>query len=181
MDVTLICSENIKKILEEIIQNRNFQLKEDGNLWIIEKGHDLPDAKLCIVFEMSNLNFLLELLDKISVEDPYVKDIITGKSNDSYCVIGYDEIIYFEGMGNDVYCVTKDQKYSIKEKLYEIEEKLKSKGFIRISKGYIINIVKVREIIPWFNGKLILKMENIDQEIHVSRSYSKEFKKFLGM
>lgn len=181
MDVTLICSENIKKMLQEIIRNRRFKLKENGDLWIIEKGYDLPDGKLCICFEMSTLNLLMEILDKIAYEDKYINEMITGRVNESYSVIPYEKIIYFEGVNNDVYCVTKNQKCTIKEKLYEIEEKLKNKGFIRVSKAFVINIVKVVEIIPWFNGKMILKMEDMDEEIHVSRSYAKEFKKFLGM
>jgi DNA-binding LytR/AlgR family response regulator len=68
----------------------------------------------------------------------------------------------------------------VKEKLYELEEKLGDKGFIRVSKCFIVNVVKIDRIISWFNSKLILKIMNIDEEVYVTRKYLSDFKKFLG-
>ena len=83
-------------------------------------------------------------------------------------------------MGNNVFCRTKDKKYKVKEKLYELEKKLENKEFIRVSKCFIVNIEKVDRIISWFNSKLILKIMDIDEEIYVTRKYLNDFKRFLG-
>lgn len=180
MKVVLICSENIRKAIEEIIRNRNIKITNDSDICIIEKKYSLPKGKIGIYFDMDTLNILMQFLDDLVRPENYSKNIIMGRYNNNYAVITYDNILYFEGIGNDVFCFTKDKKYKIKEKLYELEENLRQKGFIRVSKGFIVNIVKAKEIIPWFNGKLLLKMEDSDEEIYVSRSYAKEFKNFLG-
>lgn len=181
MEVNLICSENIRKILEEILENRNINIKQNSKMCIVEKGFDFLDGCIAIYFDMNTLNLLMEFLDELGNKKEHSKDIITGKCKDVYSIITYDKILYFEGMGNEVFCVTRENKYQIREKLYEIEKLLNNKGFIRVSKAAIVNIVKVKKIIPWFNGKLVLKMEGTDEEIHVSRSYAKEFKNFLGI
>lgn len=181
MEVALICSKNTERILLEMLENRNIQRKDDVNIYIIEKGFQLPEGKIGIYFEMNTLHLLMDFLDEMVSKEMYSKKMITGRYEDRYSVISYDEIICFEGLGNDVFCITKDRKYQIKEKLYKLEEQLQSSEFIRVSKGFIINIIQVDQIIPWFNGKLVLKMEDLDEEIHVSRSYAKEFKKFLGI
>ena len=69
----------------------------------------------------------------------------------------------------------------MKEKLYELEGKLPRSQFIRVSKSYIVNIGNVKEIIPWFGGRLILRFTSGNKEVEVSRSQVKSFKEFLGM
>ncbi len=61
-----------------------------------------------------------------------------------------------------MYAVNDISKFKIKEKLYELEPKLKTQGFIRISKSFIVNIVMIDRVQPWFNGKLLLKL-NVTQ------------------
>ena len=40
-------------------------------------------------------------------------------------------------MGNDVCCMTRDKKYKVKKKLYELEERLEIKVLIKIFQIYI--------------------------------------------
>lgn len=73
-------------------------------------------------------------------------------------------------------------EFEINTPLKEIEQKLKNHGFLRTHKSYIVNISKIREIIPWFNDTFILTLENCSQkEIPVSRHYLPEFKKILNI
>lgn len=181
MEMDLICSENIRRILEEILTNRKIKISEDAKVCIIEKGFDLEAGKLGIYFDMETINVLIDYLDQSSVSKEEFKNIITGRcEEDELKVLTYDNIYYFEAMGNDVFCRTKEKKYKVKEKLYELEEKLENKGFIRVSKCFIVNIAKVDRIISWFNSKLILKIMDIDEEVYVTRKYLNDFKKFLG-
>ncbi len=63
-------------------------------------------------------------------------------------------------------------------KLYEIEEILSSKNFIRVSKYCLVNLGKIDYIKTALNSKLDLQMKNGDH-VEVNRSYLKEFKKAL--
>lgn len=181
MKVHLICSDNINAIVIELLGNRKIELDDTSEFCVIEKGFSLPTGKIGLYFEMSTLSLLMTFLDQIAYKEEENSKVITGKHKDGYEIITYDRIHYFEGFGNDVYCVTLEEKYRVKEKLYEIEERLKREGFIRVSKAHIVNIARVSKVVPWFNGKLLLRMEESDQEIDVTRRYVKEFKQFLGI
>ena len=118
--------------------------------------------------------------NKYNDENESKKNIV-GKIDEKYEIIPFEKILFFEGDGNSVVCRTAENRYKIKEKLYELDEKLDKKMFVRISKSYIVNILKVGEIIPWFSGRLLLKFPVMKEGIEVSRSYVKEFKEFLGL
>lgn len=77
---------------------------------------------------------------------------------------------------------TNKGEYEVNAPLKDIEMKLKNLGFLRTHKSYIVNISKIREIIPWFNDTFILTLENCSQkEIPVSRHYLQDFKKMLNI
>lgn len=77
---------------------------------------------------------------------------------------------------------TDKGEFEINASLKDIEQKLKDHGFLRTHKSYIVNLSKIREIIPWFNDTFILTLENCDQkEIPVSRHYLPDFKKLLNI
>jgi len=180
MEVNLVCSDQLKSILTELLKNRDITLNANSDLVIVEKSYDYDPSKLALVFDMSTIDKLMSFLDSYNAQQEN-KQVISGKSDDGYEVLPYKEISYFEGIGNNVYAVNADKKYKIKEKLYELEPRLKSEGFIRVSKSFIVNIVKIDRIQPWFNGKLLLKLEDPVTEIDVTRKYVKDFKAFLGL
>jgi DNA-binding LytR/AlgR family response regulator len=95
-------------------------------------------------------------------------------------IIPFKEILYFEGKGNYAYCITVTGKYRIKEKLYELEKKMNNE-FIRVGKSFIVNITNIKEIIPWFGRRLLLKFTDNKSEIEVSKNYVKSFKSHLGI
>ena len=72
--------------------------------------------------------------------------------------------------------------FEITTPLKDLEQKLSGHGFLRTHKCYIVNINKVREIIPWFNDTYILTLENCSQkDIPVSRHYLPDFKKYVNL
>lgn len=180
MKVKLVCSENIKSIITELLSNRNITIDESSHIVLLEKGFDFIDDTIAIVFDMNALNRLLEVLDTVNTSTT-TKNVISGKSMNGFQIIEYENISYFEGLGNDVYAVCGTSKYKVKEKLYELEQFLSAKGFIRVSKSFIVNIIKIDKINPWFNGKLMINMADSETEIDVTRNYVKPFKNFLRM
>jgi len=72
--------------------------------------------------------------------------------------------------------------FEISTPLKDLEQKLSGHGFLRTHKCFIVNINKVREIIPWFNDTFILTLENCSQkDVPVSRHYLQGFKKFINL
>ncbi len=64
--------------------------------------------------------------------------------------------------------------------LKDVEERLKNSAFLRIHKSYIVNMDKVREVLPWFNDTYLLVVEGCEkEEVPVSRHFMQEFKSLL--
>ena len=65
--------------------------------------------------------------------------------------------------------------------MVEFEKKLTSEKFFKTHRSYIVNVNKIKEIIPWFNSTYKLKLNGIENDIYVSRSKIKEFKKLMNI
>lgn len=66
--------------------------------------------------------------------------------------------------------------------LKEIENRLSYPKFLRTHKSFIINMEKVREVIPWFNNTYVLLLEGCpEKNLPVSRHYIREFKQQMGI
>lgn len=69
--------------------------------------------------------------------------------------------------------------YRSHKRLYELAFQL-GKGFMQISKTTLINLSYMDHIEPGFSGTLLLIMKNGCKD-YVSRTYLREFKKYLGL
>lgn len=77
---------------------------------------------------------------------------------------------------------TEQGNYITSLTLREIESRLRYPRFLRTHKSFIINIEKVREVIPWFNNTYVLQLEGCpEKNLPVSRRYLKEFKEIIGI
>ncbi|MCM1191174.1 MAG: LytTR family transcriptional regulator DNA-binding domain-containing protein [Butyrivibrio sp.] len=90
------------------------------------------------------------------------------------------EIYYFEAVDNKVFACMEKEVFDTKSKLYELEERLKNTDFFRASKSTIINLARVKNICPAFNGRFEVCMENGERLI-VSRQYVPFLKNKLGL
>ena len=97
---------------------------------------------------------------------------------DGYNMIQIDvkDIMYFYSDGNYNFCKTKDKEYRVKSKLYEIDKK--SRDFLRISKGCIINIKQVKSFDIGENRNIIVRFYD-NSEQYVSRRKIKEVMNYL--
>lgn len=137
----------------------------------------VEDNKINIVFSEDQLVKVSKILDLIAKgEDVY----ITGYDSVGQKNIESRYIHYFTIEDEDVYAVLKKHKFVVKMKMYELEDLLREKHFIRISKYTLVNINKIEYIKPALNSKLILLMKNKAQ-VEVNRHYYKMFKKTLNI
>ncbi len=183
MNVNLICSDTNKKVLSEIITSRKITLDPYAFIHIVEKGAAIPASGVTILFDPNNLNELVKFLDHFypSSSQSKTMEVLMGKKDHVFEVLKPDAIYFFVSDGNDVYGLTENRKYEMNKKLYELESILTHKGFVRVNKSNVVNIMKVNEIIPWFGGRLLLTFKGIADEIQVSRHYVSYFKEFLGL
>ncbi|MGM0508447.1 MAG: LytTR family DNA-binding domain-containing protein [Fusobacteriota bacterium] len=184
MDISLICKKGMKKGIEQILISKGFSIEEKAEIALVEKGmEDELDRNTFICFDSKDLNSLMSFLDILDNQNDELKDFIAAKKDEKFELFPLDKIQFFEADNNYVYCVIEGDKkpYRVKEKLYELEEKLDSKKFRRVSKSNIVNVINIKQIVPWFSSKLLLKFKGSKRNIEVTRSYAKKFKDYLGM
>lgn len=107
--------------------------------------------------------------------------IITGKKDDCFEVIKLDDVLFFEASGDSTFCVTRSGRFLVKPRLYELENAYRERGFVRTGKAQVVNVMRIAEVVPWFGGKILLRLDAAGTTLEVARSYAKEFRQFLGM
>lgn len=97
------------------------------------------------------------------------------KEGEKCWLVKIGEISHFEIVGNYSRVYFDDNRPMLYKSLNQIEEKLPKQSFFRVNRQQIINTNFIANVVPWFNGKLKLNMQN-GEEIEVSRRQSYLFK-----
>jgi len=80
-----------------------------------------------------------------------------------------------------IYIKTHNDKLLTRFTLKELEARLNPQVFFRTHRCYLVNLHKVREIVPFFNGTYNLVVEDkLNSEVPVSRAQAKKLRKILG-
>ena len=103
---------------------------------------------------------------------------VSGSKGDKIYEIPIVDIFYIESVDNKTFIYSSKDNYETSLKLYEFEDLLKEKSFLRISKSVILNVMKVDSIRPALNGRFMCKLTN-GENVIISRKYVSEFKDFI--
>ena len=135
-----------------------------------KENSDETDNKLENFLEAFQTNNEDNTLCKIPVEE-----------KERYRLIDYSDIYFFSTADKKVKVHTKKESYLTNLKLKELEERLPS-DFFRIHRSYIVNLNKIKEVIPWFKGKYqIVLADSVEHEIPVSRTKVDKLNKLLNL
>lgn len=102
------------------------------------------------------------------------------KDGESCWLVKIGDISHFEIVGNYTRVFFGDKKPLLYKSLNLVEEKLPEASFFRANRQQIVNTHFIEEVVPWFNGKLKLTMQN-GEEIEVSRRQSYIFKDRMSL
>ena len=100
---------------------------------------------------------------------------LTGDLEDKQYEIHVPDILYVESIDDKTFIYTTRHVYASRLRLYEIENQLAEKSFLRISKSVIVNLMKIRGIRPALNGRFSATLTN-GEEVIISRKYVPELK-----
>lgn len=103
---------------------------------------------------------------------------LTGTADDRMYEIAVSDIFYIESVDNKTFIYCKNREYETKQKLYELEEMLREKHFLRVSKPVLLNLMKVSSIKPALNSRFTAVLFSGEQVV-ISRKYVPELKKAL--
>ena len=103
---------------------------------------------------------------------------LTGTADERQYEIAVSDVFYIESVDNRNFIYTKDKVYETRQKLYELEDMLIEKHFLRVSKSTLLNLMKVSSIKPALNSRFTAVLFSGEQ-IVITRKYVPELKKAL--
>ena len=103
---------------------------------------------------------------------------LTGTADERQYEISISDIFYIESVDNKAFIYTKSKVYETRQKLYELEEMLRKKHFLRVSKSTLLNLMKVSAIKPALNSRFTAVLQSGEQVV-ITRKYVPELKKAL--
>jgi two-component system LytT family response regulator len=89
------------------------------------------------------------------------------------------DIDWIEAEGNYARLHVGGRVYDVRETLHALMEKLDPREFIRIHRSTIVNMHRIREVQPWFQGSHIVLLQN-GEELRMSRYQRDAVARLLG-
>lgn len=102
------------------------------------------------------------------------------KAGEHIRVIATSEIDWIEANGNYVYVHAGAAAYLHRETLRQLEDTLDPTRFLRVHRAVIVNVERVREVHPLFNGNAELVLHD-GTRIGLSRRFREQARRALGL
>ncbi|MFD1885243.1 LytR/AlgR family response regulator transcription factor [Paenibacillus wenxiniae] len=99
--------------------------------------------------------------------------------NDNIHVVSVDDVYYASASEKVTEVFTRRDRYTVHASITDFQALLPDDYFFRCHRSYIVNVSKIREIVPWFNSTYLLRLHDLNDEVPVSRSKVKEFRQLM--
>jgi two-component system response regulator LytT len=111
------------------------------------------------------------------------RDQVAVKVNDRFVLVQADDIIHASMVEDSINIVTNQVSGAPNDRtLEELHARLDPEVFWRVHRSHLVNINKVKEIVPWFSRNYILRMKDAKAtEIPVSRSQTRRLRDYLKL
>jgi two-component system LytT family response regulator len=101
------------------------------------------------------------------------------KSGGRVFFVRSDEIDWIEAAGNYVKLHVGQDAHLFRETMSALEAQLDSDMFFRIHRSHIVNIERVKELQPWFNGEYVVFLKS-GTRLTLSRGYREKLQERIG-
>ena len=130
------------------------------------------------------LNDQLERIVKMMSSGRQIRrDQVAVKVGERFLLVHADDIIYASLADESINIVTGHVAGSSNYRtLDDLQARLDPEVFWRVHRSHLVNINKIKEIVPWFSRNYILRMKDAKStEIPVSRSQTKRLREYLKL
>jgi two-component system LytT family response regulator len=101
------------------------------------------------------------------------------KSGGRVFFVRAEEIDWIEAAGNYVKLHVGDDAHLFRETMNALEAQLDAQTFFRIHRCHIVNIERIKELQPWFNGEYVVFLKN-GTRLTLSRGYREKLQERIG-
>ena len=116
----------------------------------------------------------------LNVSSSRIIDRIVVKESGRVFFVNPDDVDYFEASGNYVALHVEGKSHLVYDTLTRMERKLDPEKFLRIHRSTIVNLDRIRELQPHFNGEYVVILKSGDR-LKLSRSYKNVARETLGL
>ena len=111
------------------------------------------------------------------------RDQVAVKVSDRFVLVKAGDIIHASLVEDSINIVTSQVSGTSNDRtLDELHARLDPEVFWRVHRSHLVNINKVKEIVPWFSRNYILRMTDANAtEIPVSRSQTRRLRDYLKL
>jgi two-component system, LytTR family, response regulator LytT len=129
------------------------------------------------------LNEHLEKIVKLVGDRQQRRGQIAVKVGERFLLVQTEDVIYASLNGDTISIVTGQVAGTSNYRtLDELQASLDPDVFWRVHRSHLVNINKIKEIVPWFSRNYILRMKDgKNTEIPVSRSQTKRLRDYLKL
>jgi two-component system response regulator LytT len=125
----------------------------------------------------------VERIVQLVAERQSRRERVAVKAGERFLLVQADEIIYASLVDDSINIVTSQVAgTSNLRTLDELQARLDPSVFWRVHRSHLVNINKIKEIVPWFSRNYILRMKDAKStEIPVSRAQTKRLREYLKL
>jgi two-component system, LytTR family, response regulator LytT len=129
------------------------------------------------------LNERIEKIVKLMGDRQQRRGQVALKVRERFLLVQADDVIYASLNGDTISIVTGQVAGTSNYRtLDELQASLDPEVFWRVHRSHLVNINKIKEIVPWFSRNYILRMKDAKgTEIPVSRSQTKRLRDYLKL
>jgi len=117
------------------------------------------------------------LLENLAAQGRYLGRLaVRGRHN--FLVLDMDQVDWIEAHEGQIIVHVAEKTYPIRRTLAELEARLDPGHFFRAHRSAIVNLDRVKEIVPWFQGSHKLRLTT-GAEVELSRARGRELRQIL--
>jgi two-component system LytT family response regulator/two-component system response regulator LytT len=142
-------------------------------------GAERPSAAGTVV----PLNDQLERIVRLMAEREVRREQVAIKAGERFMLVQAEDIIFASLVDESINIVTGQVSGTSNYRtLDDLQARLDPAVFWRVHRSHLVNINKIKEIVPWFSRNYILRMKDPKAtEIPVSRSQTKRLREYLKL
>jgi two-component system LytT family response regulator len=123
---------------------------------------------------------VLALLEDLSARDrARDRDRLVVRTPERAIFLRTETIDWIEAAGKFVHLHVGRAVHALRESMAELEQELDSARFLRISRSAIVNLDRIQEVQPWFQGDYVLILSD-GTRLTSTRGYRENMRRLLG-
>ena len=146
---------------------------------VTDRPHELASGNGAANVNHADLEKIIQLV----AERQSRRERLAIKVGERFLLIRSEEIIYASLADEGITVVTGQLSGTSNYRtLDELQERLDGSVFWRVHRSHLVNINKIKEIVPWFSRNYILRMKDEKStEIPVSRTQTRRLREYLKL